>query len=46
MKRQLGASLKVKRLVCLDIPDDYEFMKPELVELVTKRLGRISRTGG
>ncbi len=43
LKRQLGSHLKGKRLVCLDIPDSYEFMQPELVELLTARLGRILR---
>lgn len=41
LKRQLGPFLNGKRLVCLDIPDSFEFMQPELVELVTARLGRI-----
>jgi predicted protein tyrosine phosphatase len=35
-KKELGG----KRLVCLDIPDNYEFMQPELVELLTMRAGR------
>ena len=43
LKRQLGRHLKDKRLVCLDIPDNFEFMQPELVELVTSRLARIAR---
>jgi predicted protein tyrosine phosphatase len=43
LKRQMGLSLNGKRLVCLDIPDSFEFMQPELVELVTTRLGRIVR---
>lgn len=41
LKRQLGPWLKGKRIVCLDIPDSFEYMQPELVELVTKRLVRI-----
>lgn len=43
LKRQMAAHLKGKRLVCLDIPDDYEFMQPELIDLVAARLGRIVR---
>lgn len=27
-----------KRVVCLDIPDDYGFMQPELVALLEKRV--------
>ena len=42
IKRQMAPHLKGKRLVCLDIPDNFEFMQPELVELVTSRLGRIA----
>ncbi|MGL6208584.1 MAG: low molecular weight protein tyrosine phosphatase family protein [Paracoccaceae bacterium] len=42
LKRQMGQHLKGKRLVCLDIPDDFDFMQPELVDLVTARLGRIT----
>ena len=33
-KRHLGG----KKVVCLDIPDDYEFMQPELVSLLEKRV--------
>lgn len=29
-----------KRLICLDIPDDYEFMDPMLVQLLEARVGR------
>lgn len=43
LKRQMAAHLKGKRLVCLDIPDEYEFMQPELIDLVTARLGRVTR---
>jgi len=32
--------LKGKKLVVLDIPDNYEFMQPELVELLKERVGR------
>ncbi|QDL91291.1 phosphotyrosine protein phosphatase [Paroceanicella profunda] len=45
LKRQLGASLKGKKLVCLDIPDRYAFMQPELVELLTRKLGCILPAG-
>ncbi|WP_118134201.1 low molecular weight protein tyrosine phosphatase family protein [Oceanicella sp. SM1341] len=42
LKRQLGHCLKGKRLVCLDIPDRYGYMEPELVGLISARPGRIS----
>jgi predicted protein tyrosine phosphatase len=35
-RKELGG----KRLVCLDIPDNYEFMQPELIELLKARAGR------
>jgi predicted protein tyrosine phosphatase len=35
-----GKHLKGKRVVCLDIPDDYEFMDPKLVELLNARVPR------
>jgi predicted protein tyrosine phosphatase len=31
--------LKHKRVVCLDIPDEYAFMDPELVELLRRKAG-------
>ena len=35
--------LKGKRVVCLDIPDDYALMDPELVRLLESRAGRFLR---
>ena len=32
--------LNGKRIICLDIPDDYEFMQPELIKLLEARAGR------
>jgi predicted protein tyrosine phosphatase len=43
LKRQMGSFLKGKRLVCLDIPDSFEFMQPELVQILRARLQRIVR---
>ena len=40
LQRRFGRWLKGKRVVCLDIPDDYDFMQPELVALLEKRVGR------
>jgi len=34
MARQFRAHLKGKRVICLGIPDDYEFMDPALVRLL------------
>ena len=33
------ASLKGKRIVCLDIPDDFAFMDPALVRLLENKVG-------
>ena len=41
LKRQFGAMLRGKHVVCLDIPDDYEFMQPELVAVLTQKIRRI-----
>lgn len=43
LKRQMAPLLKGKRLVCLDIPDTFEFMQSELVDLLQARLPRIIR---
>jgi len=32
--------LRDKQVVCLDIPDDYDFMQPELVTLLRQRVSR------
>jgi predicted protein tyrosine phosphatase len=34
------ASLNQKRLICLHIPDDYDFMDPHLVELLKAKVPR------
>jgi predicted protein tyrosine phosphatase len=35
--------LNGKRIICLDIPDDYDFMQPELVILLQAKVGRFLR---
>ena len=40
LQRRFRAHLKRARVICLDIPDDYAFMQPELVALLEKRVGR------
>jgi len=32
--------MKNARLICLDIPDDYQFMDPALVELLMAKVAR------
>jgi predicted protein tyrosine phosphatase len=34
------AHLKDKRVICLDIPDDYAFMAPKLVQLLEARVAK------
>jgi predicted protein tyrosine phosphatase len=40
MARAFGPKLRGKRVVCLDIADDYTFMDPELVRLLWERVPR------
>jgi predicted protein tyrosine phosphatase len=40
LQRKFRTSLKKARVVCLDIPDDYEFMDPALVSLFEARVPR------
>lgn len=32
--------LNGKRVICLDIPDDYEYMDPDLVDLLKQKVPR------
>ena len=40
VKRLFHRLLKNKRLLVLDIPDDYDFMQPELIRLLKARVGK------
>ena len=40
IQKRFRAALAGKRVVCLDIPDDYAFMDPELVRLLENRMLR------
>jgi predicted protein tyrosine phosphatase len=40
LQKRFRAALKSKRIICLNIPDDYEFMDPELISLLKLRLPR------
>ena len=40
LQRRFRAALGSKRVICLDIPDDYEFMQPELVRLLEMKVSR------
>lgn len=38
------ASLNGKQVICLDIPDEYAYMQPALIELLIAKAGRFLRT--
>jgi len=40
---QFGAHLRHKKIVCLDIPDRYAYMQPELVTLLERKAGPLLR---
>ena len=40
VQQRFRRHLNGKRVVCLDIPDDYAFMDPALIALLTKRMAR------
>jgi predicted protein tyrosine phosphatase len=41
LKEKFGASLKDQRVVCLSIPDNYEYMDDELVHLLNQKVPRL-----
>ena len=40
LRSRFKAELRAQRVICLEIPDDYEFMAPELVQLLEARVPR------
>ena len=38
LSKRFRKSMGSRRVVCLDIPDDYEFMDPALVELLKRKV--------
>ena len=40
LRRRFREALNGKRVICLDIPDEYEFMVPALVRLLEARMAR------
>ena len=43
LSKRYREHLRDKRVVCLDIADDYTFMDPELVRLLEHKVGRFLR---
>ncbi len=40
LKQQFGRPLRSKKVVCLDIPDNFTLMQPDLVTLLEAKVGR------
>ncbi|WP_445193880.1 low molecular weight protein tyrosine phosphatase family protein [Sphingomonas sp. Tas61C01] len=40
LQRRFRAALGGRRVICLDIPDDYDFMEPELIRLLEIKVSR------
>ena len=45
LTRTFGDHLNGKRIICLDIPDEFEFMDPDLVRLLEARAGPLFQRG-
>ena len=43
LSAKFQAHLNGKRIICLDIPDEYEYMQSELVELLKVKAGKFLR---
>ncbi|WP_175253413.1 low molecular weight protein tyrosine phosphatase family protein [Pseudomonas sp. BMW13] len=43
LTRQYRQALAGKRVICLDIPDDYAYMQPELIELLRRKVPALLR---
>jgi predicted protein tyrosine phosphatase len=42
LRRAFSKEVAGRRIVSLDISDDYDYMQPELIELLKQRIGRIA----
>ncbi len=45
LSKKFREHLKGKRVICLDIPDEFEFMDPALVRLLEAKAGPFFRAG-
>lgn len=45
LQQRFAGQLKGKRVAVLGIPDDYDFMQPELIELLLRKAGPMLRQG-
>lgn len=46
LTKRFRPQLKSKRIVCLDIPDEFEYMDPALVKLLEQKVGPFFSRGG
>ena len=40
LSKKFGSHIKNKRVICLDIPDEYEYMQPDLIKILEAKVGR------
>jgi predicted protein tyrosine phosphatase len=45
LSKKFRAHLNSKRIICLDIPDEFEFMDPALVKLLRAKVGPFFQRG-
>jgi predicted protein tyrosine phosphatase len=38
LRNRFGKHIKKQRVICLDIPDDYDFMDPALIEVLNEKV--------
>lgn len=43
LSKKFKAHLNGKRIICLNIPDDYQFMQPELIKLLETKVSAFLR---
>lgn len=45
LQKQFRASLNGKRIICLEIPDNYEYMDPRLIQLLESKVPKFLPRG-
>jgi predicted protein tyrosine phosphatase len=43
LSKKFKVHLNGKKVICLNIPDEYEFMQPELIKLLEAKVGAFLR---
>lgn len=46
LRKRFKAQLREQQIVCLNIPDDYDFMDPELIQLLRQKVPPFLPHGG